>query len=240
MRVLVVGGSGKVGSLIVPALSREFEVRVYDRVSPAFAVHRFIEGDVTDPERLVSAAEGMDCLLYMAMGSWQRGAVRWVEEPAAAYDVNVRGLHFALAAAVKAGVGRAIYTSSLSVYDGQYDLRSGLCNSEETSALPTGLYGFTKRLGEQVCEYFTRAHNLPTMALRLFLPVSQEVWQTERREDERPDCRTSGPDLARAVSAAIRYQGNGFEIVHITGDDTGRAFQHEKAGRLLGWAPAAR
>jgi len=196
----------------------------------------FVPGDVTDPDALLEAARGMDLLLYMAMG---RVGAFGINEAQTAYDVNVKGVHMALDAAVRAGIKRAVYTSSLSVYDGHLDIRSGATDREETPAEPRTLYGFTKLLGEEVCRYFHRTHGLPVLALRLFHPVSREEWLARHPSaaGHPPYCCTTAEDLARALIAALELEHQSFEAIHITGDTSGRAYRHEKARRLLGWQP---
>src|SRR5262249_39580046 len=132
MRLLVVGGSGYVAGLVLPLLAEQFALRVYDRVPPRNPVWEYVAGDVTDAAALQGAAEQMDLLLYMAMGRGPQGGVM---APAAAYDVNVKGLHYALDAAKKAGIRRAVYTSSLSVYDG-HDLVNGRYDQETVPPEP--------------------------------------------------------------------------------------------------------
>jgi nucleoside-diphosphate-sugar epimerase len=245
MRVLVVGGSGKVGRMVLPLLDKRFELRVFDRNPPPFPVWEYVQGNVTDLAALRPAAEEMDALFYMAMGTGPRktpqdpGSLYDVNDATAAYDVNVKGVHMALQGAVEAGIKRAVYTSSLSVYDGHLDIRSGVTDREDVPPAPTTVYGFTKRLGEQVFERFHRAHRLPVLILRLFLPVTQADWKA-KHDPAHVDCRTSAPDLARAFTAALDFEHDGFEIVHVTGDHTGRAYHHEKAKRLLGWEPLER
>jgi len=250
--VLVTGGSGYVASLVLPKLPPEFHLRIFDLNPPEHLnartpehpesesvespthppTHTWFPGDVTNPESLIEAAKGCDLLLYMAMGTATPKRV----DTSASYDVNVKGLHLALDAAVKAGIKRAIYTSSLSVYDGQHVLTSGATDSEETPAAPRRVYGFTKLLGEEVCHYFHRTHNLPILILRLYLPIPDEQKQKPDPRGE-PDCRTAATDLARALTAALEFEHDSLEIIHLTGDTTGHAYKHEKAKRLLNWEP---
>ena len=112
MHVLVVGGSGLVGSLVVPVLAETHELRIFDRNPPQSGTYDYVQGDVTRYDDLASAMAGMDALLYMAMGS-----INWKETPgiASAYDVNIKGLHLALRAAHDAGVNQAVYTSTMSI-----------------------------------------------------------------------------------------------------------------------------
>jgi len=237
MRVLVVGGSGYVGGLVLPLLAERFALRVFDRNPPADPAWEYVQGDITEPGAMIPAAEGMDALLYMAMGT-NRG-LPGIHDPAPAYDINVKGVHLALDAAARAGVKRVVYTSSLSVYDGHLDITSGATDREEIPPEPGTVYGFTKYLGEEVCRFFHRAHHLPVIVLRLCYPVSRERWHAHY-DPGRVNPQTSAPDLARALIAALELEHTNYEVIHITGDFTGRAYHHEKARRLLGWEPLER
>lgn len=236
LRVLVVGGSGYVAGLVLPELQDRFAIRVYDIKPPQDERFEFVRGDVTDFDALRQAAEGMDLLLYMAMG---QGSDNGIHNIIAAYEVNAKGLHLALEAAVQAGIKRAVYTSSLSVHDGR-DLLGGHYDSETVPPEPRSVYGLTKWMGEEVCRFVHRVHGLPILALRLFLPVSQEQWHAKHDPSKPIEPRTSAPDLARAIEAALLHDHKSFELIHITGDTSGRAFRHLKAKRLLGWEPRER
>src|ERR1051326_8960028 len=130
--VLVVGGSGYVANLILPLIADQFNLHVFDRNPPQWlkewekgrtgeretpltthrsplTAHSFTQGDVTDPTALAAAAQNKDILLYMAMG---RVGDFGINVPAVSHDVNVKGVHLALDAAVKAGIKKAVYTSS--------------------------------------------------------------------------------------------------------------------------------
>ena len=232
-RVLVIGGSGYVAGLVLPLLADRFSIRVFDRTAPANPEWEFHPGDVTDFAVLRGAAESMDLLLYMAMGKATSDGIHNISS---AHDVNVKGLHLALEAAVQARVKRAVYTSSLSVHDGR-DLLTGHFDSETVPPEPRSVYGLTKWMGEEVCRFVHRVHDLPILALRLFLPVSREQWHAKHDPSKLVDPRTSAPDLARALESALLFEHRTFDIIHITGDTSGRAYRHHKAKRLLGWEP---
>src|SRR5690242_15281337 len=109
-RVLVVGGSGYVAGLVLPALHDRYAIRVYDIKPPQDDRIEYIRGVVSDFDSLREAASDMDLLLYMVMG---KGSDITVHHIVAAHEVNVKCLHLALEAAVQAGITRAVYTSSL-------------------------------------------------------------------------------------------------------------------------------
>ena len=146
MNVLVIGGSGVVGTLIVPILAESHELRLFDLRPPQNGAYDYFQGDVTDYDALAQAASGMDALIYMAMGSLNWGETVGV---VSALDVNVKGVYLALKAAHEAGVNQAVYTSTMSVYGG--DLLRRYFSDEAVTPDSAELYGFTKRLGEEVC-----------------------------------------------------------------------------------------
>ena len=115
MNVLVIGGAGSVASVVIPHLRKLHTLRVFDLRPPADTSLEHMVGNVGDYEALKSASMGMDAILYMAMGH-----LKW-EEPigfTSAFDANVKGVYVALRAAHSAGVPHAVYTSSMSVFEG--------------------------------------------------------------------------------------------------------------------------
>lgn len=230
-RVLVIGGSGNVGRLILPFLAKEFSVTVFDLKAPPRGKWKYFYGDIKDQKALKRASKGMDALLYMARGSFNP-----INHITTSYDVNVKGLHLALEAARQAGVKRVVYTSTVSVYDGYGDLSTGATDNEQVPPLVKTAYALTKQMGEQVCQFFHDRHKLPVLVLRLFAPVSDEERRTKLFKGS-VDCRTEASDLARAIISSLRSTHSEFEVIHITGDQSGRAYHHEKAKRILGWEP---
>jgi nucleoside-diphosphate-sugar epimerase len=175
----------------------------------------------------------MDAIVYLAMGKDEKGDV-YVSVPA--YDVNVKGVHLACEAALRSGVKRFIYMSTLSIYDDDGRRRF---DSEEEPPDSSTVYGLTKFMGEEVCRFFSRVYGLDCIALRLNYPAQQEQYAEICRRN--PACgATSGPDLARAVLCALACEHSGFDAVFIAGDPEGRRFNIAKAKRVLGWEPSER
>ena len=238
MRVLVIGGSGYLGTLVMPFLAVRHELRVFDLRPPAGSSVEYAQGSACDPVVLAGVVPNMDAVLYMAMGSHPHvgGDGGRIEAHVTAFDVNVKGLHLALHAAHGAGVQHAVYTSSMSVYTGKGVGRIGA--DEDTPPDATDPYGFTKRLGEEVCRNACREWGMSVNALRLFQPVPEGKWLTEARKGE-PTPWTTAEDTARALLAALEYRA-GFEAFTISGDYEQKLMNLAKAKRLLGWEPLAR
>jgi uncharacterized protein YbjT (DUF2867 family) len=74
VRVLLVGGSGNVGTCVIPYLRKWHELRVLD-VRPAHhADVDFIQGSITDPAALELALDGMDSFIAIVMKAPQDGS----------------------------------------------------------------------------------------------------------------------------------------------------------------------
>ena len=233
MNILVVGGAGLVGGLVLPIVAQQHSLRVFDRQPPADARWGYIAGDVGDLDALMAAAAGCDALLYMAMGHKIYETNLGITSN---FDVNVKGVYLALDAAQRNGIRHAVYTSSMSVYEHNLDDRR--LQSEDLPPDATGLYGLTKRLGEDVCRNATRAWGMSVNALRLYLPLPEDEWQGFAQKHQ-PAFATHATDVARAILAALEYR-NGFQAFTITGDYAEQHMIMHKARRLLGWAPLAR
>jgi nucleoside-diphosphate-sugar epimerase len=241
MRVLVIGGSGYVASLVLPALSQRHAIRVLDLRSPAADIDaEHIIGSATEYADLRRAVEGVDAVIHCAMGGHE------VSRPAGAveaFDVNVKSVHLVLLAARDAGVRHAVYISSLSVYRDVTQRRV----DETVAADATDLYGLTKRLGEQVCFAAAAEWELSVNVLRLAWPTPDDVWPAWGRwkrprrfhtADGTLIQATRASDVSRAVLAALEHR-DGCQVFTITGDQSARLWSTEKARSLLNWSPTS-
>ncbi|MBZ0295091.1 MAG: NAD(P)-dependent oxidoreductase [Anaerolineae bacterium] len=232
MRVLVIGGSGDVGSLVLPVLAEQHSLRVLDLQPPVLKDCEFIQGDLTDPEAVGQAVKGMDALLFMAMGNKNFDSIPGI---LTAFDISLKGLYLALYLAHEAGISHAVYTSTLSIYQ---DFGSQYLPDESVTPDSRHVYGFTKRIGEEICQIAVQDWGMSVNALRLCLPVSDEEWQEIVRSGKL-SCHTSGSDLARAMLAALDYR-DGFQAFMVTGDYTGKMLDQSKAKDVLHWEPRSR
>jgi nucleoside-diphosphate-sugar epimerase len=233
MKVLVVGGSGYIGGMVLPILAQQHRLRVFDLRPPADAGWEYVAGSTSDLDALARAAEGVDALLYMAMGE------KIYDTPSGIItnlDANIKGVYLALYAAQQAGASHAVYTSSMSIYGG--DLTQRYFPDEEITPDSSALYGFTKRMGEEVCRNATRAWGMSVNALRLCFPTPDDEWLANTRLGT-PTLATSASDVARVLLAALDYRA-GFQPFTISGDYEQRIMDMSKARRMLGWAPLAR
>jgi nucleoside-diphosphate-sugar epimerase len=232
MKVLLIGGSGIVGSLVTPTLLTKHSLRIFDLRPPRDSGPEYHPGNITDFSAVEEAVKGMDALIYMAMGS-----LDWDEWPGteSGFDANVKGIHFALKAAACVGIKQAVYTSSMSVYA---DLHHRYFADEDIIPDEKELYGFTKWLGEEVCKNACRRWAMNINALRLCLPTAKETWLEQTRAGV-PTIATTEEDVGRAMLGALEYRA-GFQTFMISGDYEQKMMNMSKAKRLLGWEPLAR
>jgi nucleoside-diphosphate-sugar epimerase len=233
MRVLAVGGSGYLGTLVLPILAQQHTLRILDLRAPADPSWEYIAGSVADFDALARAAEGMDVLLYMAMGEKEFASISSVTSN---FDVSVKGVYLALYAASQAGIRHAVYTSSMSVYAG--NLIDRFFPDEELTPDATHFYGLSKRFGEEVCRNATRTWGMSVNALRLCFPTPDEEWLATTRAGT-PTLATAASDVAEALLAGLAYRA-GFQAFMISGDYEQKLLNMAKARRLLGWEPQAR
>jgi UDP-N-acetylglucosamine 4-epimerase len=177
-RWLVTGSAGFIGSHLVEALlglgqdvvgldnfATGFR-RNIDEVrasvsTRAWARHRFVEGDIVDPDVCRRACEGVDIVLHQAaLGSVPRS----IAEPLRTHAANATGFLDLLVAARDAGVGRFVYASSSSVYGDH----PALPKVEEVTGRPLSPYAATKYVDELYADVFGRCYGMETVGLRYF------------------------------------------------------------------------
>ncbi len=118
MRILVTGGGGFLGRAIIDQLvARGDKVRSYARGAyPQLAALgvEVIHGDVTDRRALTAACSGVECVIHTA-------AIAGIRLDWTPYErTNLRGTETVIAACLKQGVARLVFTSSPSVtFNGQ-------------------------------------------------------------------------------------------------------------------------
>ncbi len=241
MNVLLVGGSGLVGTFITPYLQAHHWVRVLDIAPPKHDVD-FVEGSITDPEALRRGLDGMDSFITVVMKGGQGGFTRdhTTELVIDNYQVNCLGLHLLLLTAHEMGIGGGIHTGTMSAHNRN---RTWYPSEDSVPLDGPNVYGLTKNLSEQICRYFAREFQMNLAVFRITGPSTREHYFQRRRADPVAGVvPTDEEDLANAYLAGLEYvQGGGgrFDAFFIAGDERGEQINISKARKLLGWEPKA-
>jgi len=178
--VLVTGGTGYVGSLLVPQLiDLGYQVTAYDTMyfgdASLFRPHpklKVIQGDIRDTTKLAQALKGVDAVINLACIS--NDASFELDEKLST-TINLDAFEPMVVAAKKAGVKRFIYASSSSVY--------GVSESpdvtEEHPLLPLTLYNKYKGM----CEPLLWKHQSPEFVCVVIRPATLCGYAPRQRLD---------------------------------------------------------
>jgi len=241
MKVLIVGGAGYVGSILRPGFEAEHECSYFDIHPVPGRESRTTVAEVTDIEAAQRALDGMDAVVYLAMGTGCRekfnvsGPRTDISLPGPAFSVNVGGIFNFLHEGLPRGVRKFVYASSLSVFTPEAPSHK-LMDDAPPNAWHG--YGVSKRAAEAVLQM--AAQHEPAgvyVALRLMAPRRLEDFANREPWKDRP-CPHLGPlDTTRLFLAALACPHPGAHLIQATGDLEEKFYEHRRARVLLGWSP---
>ena len=146
MKILLTGATGNIGKGLVPMLTAAgYDLVLSDVNRQDFGDIPFHQLDIQHGFGLEKAAEGCDAIVHLP--AWH--GIHWNQKTEADYwRLNIDGTFWMFQAARTHGIQRVVFLSSTAWY-GHYDK-----------------YGFTKRIGEELCEYNRRNHGVRFVAVR--------------------------------------------------------------------------
>lgn len=106
-RLVITGGSGRLGTYVVDRLKSKYAVSVIDRIAPTASDVEYLDVDIRDLEALSNVLKGVDYVIHLAAVPNPRTAS---EE--ACFEVNTKGTWTLLQAAEAAGVKRVVIAGS--------------------------------------------------------------------------------------------------------------------------------
>jgi dihydroflavonol-4-reductase len=171
MKVFVTGATGFIGASLVRELLREgYSVRALvrpgsDRRNLAGLDLELWEGDLRDRGSLERGLAGCDTLFHAAADYRL-----WTRRPADMYETNVDGTRNILEAALKRGLSRVVYTSSVGTLGNPGNGVPGNESTPVTLADMVGHYKKSKFLAEREAESFV-ARGVPLVIVNPSTPV---------------------------------------------------------------------
>jgi len=234
--VLLTGAGGYVGQAILDGIGDAYDWRLlFHSPRETYPDHEVLLGDVTDPERMAEACEGVGAVIHLA------GDPR----PEAPWDSvlanNIDGTKVLYQAAVDAGVEKFAYASSNHVV-GHFETahrpevyREGGPVMLDGTELPRpgNFYGVSKAAAEVLGRYYHDEYGISVVNVRIgnlskgHPPIDYErgqaMWLSYR-------------DCAHLFDCCLRADYD-FEIVYGISDNDRKFYSLERAREVLGYDP---
>jgi len=226
----MIGAAGLVGHKLVEELEKHHTLRLGD-IQPISGDDRSRIVDIRDLDQVLQAMEGMDAVVHTAIASARHGKPS-KEFDSARFDVNVKGTYHVLEAAHRCGVRRAVCTSSLMAVHGHGKEKF---IGPDTPENPLTIYGLTKYLNERICQFYGENYDMSVICLRIASPTDPDAPGPKERgvSPQSP----AFPDLVRAYKLALEVPHEGYDLIHLVGENSKRRWDLSKAERILGYRP---
>ncbi|MEJ2430882.1 MAG: NAD-dependent epimerase/dehydratase family protein [Deltaproteobacteria bacterium] len=225
MKTFITGATGFVGSAVLRRLLKEGHTVVAlvratsDKRNLEGLPVEIVTGDLTDADSFSAALAGCDCVFHVAADYRL-----WVPKPPEMYESNITGTRNLMLAALKAGVERIVYTSSVATLGLNSD---GIPADESTPVRFSDMIGHYKRskfLAEVEVKRLVKEQNLPAVIVNPSTPVGPR--------DIRPT--PSGRVIINAASGRIpAYVDTGLNLINVDDVAVGHllALDRGKVGR---------
>jgi len=221
--ILITGASGFVGAAVVRRLLQAgHAVRAFIRPTSAHTnlaglPVEIVQGDLREPDSLMRAMAGIRFVFHVAADYRL-----WARHPQEIVRTNVEGTRALMEAALRAGVERIVYTSSVATLKARPDGAP----SDETfpldPAAAVGAYKYSKVVAERLVETMVEERKLPAVIVNPSTPIGPR--------DVRPT--PTGRIIVEAAAGRMpAYVDTGLNLVHVDDVATGHLLALEK-GRI--------
>jgi dihydroflavonol-4-reductase len=221
--ILVTGGSGFVGAAVVrQLLAAGHKVRALIRPTSvrtnlARLPVEIVQGDLRDAASLRRAMAGIRFVFHVAADYRL-----WARQPEEIVRTNVEGTRALMEAALRAGIERIVYTSSVATLKPRRDGGPSDETSPLEAASAVGAYKYSKVVAERLVETMVAERKLPAVIVNPSTPIGPR--------DVRPT--PTGRIIIEAAAGRMpAYVDTGLNLVHVDDVAVGHLFALEK-GRI--------
>ena len=152
MKILVTGGAGFIGSNLIDALGKRYEVKNYD------LIHGY---DVCDAEMLLKCTRGVDAIVHLAALTKVAECELKQKET---LETNLLGTVNVLEAARKCDIGNVVFASSAAVYGKQKQFPI----AEDACLMPLSAYALSKFTAEEIMQLYGKSFGIKAAGFRIF------------------------------------------------------------------------
>jgi UDP-glucose 4-epimerase len=211
LKVLITGAGGNLGRVLAPALEERGHEPILLDYRKLETPYQFIQGDVRDPDVIVKASKGIDVIVH---GAALHGIHLGKYSTDDFWHLNVTGTHHVNQAAIKNDIHKVLLCSTMGVYGQSIPFKENSYSAatEELPLLPGDMYGLSKKLCEELADFYHRKHGIQTIAFRLGMFVPEDFVRYGFRllkggVDDR--------DVAQAFLLALENKQIGFDAFNI-------------------------
>jgi len=214
--ILITGGSGFIGSYVINALKKNYDVVVVDLLKPQNDDVKFVKIDLRKSFSISS-----DFKICIHLAGFVGGIQYFTKHPVENIRDNPRITGNVFVASLKAGVNQVLYASSSVIYQHQTKFPT---KEEDVSDSPppSSAYGLSKLVGEYFCKAYKEQYGMNYTILRPFNAYGPG-------EAPDPDYAHVIPQLIEKVLSGqypVKIYGSGKQTRTFThGSDIGLAFR---------------
>lgn len=233
-KILITGATGDVGKSLCDILSDAgYDILTSARRYPEGWNYPFLSFDITDLKAFTEALKDVSVLVHLAGH----------REPDAGFEdlvgPNIRGAYNAFEAALRSGVQRVVFASSVNVCNGPTQEQP---ISDEV-VCPSSLYGASKAFSEAIARYYSEIHGLSSFCFRMgwTIPIAEAKKQMSDPPMDSLYARKvflSAEDFAQLVQLAIEApEDEKFGIFNALSDNREKLLDISKAKSVLKYEP---